>query len=92
MKFIQNQAVFHLVGAVRFGQTQNRTRLPCLMLRDKKFPGKVTLLVVRNGRLNAFTDDWTLRLSDNKRAFLIGNALVVNVIARIAVVLRSEWG
>jgi hypothetical protein len=31
-------------------------------------------------------------ISDNKIAFLIGNALVVNVVARIAEVLRSEWG
>lgn len=92
MKFIQSQAVFHLAAAVRFGRTQNRTRLPCLMLRDKKFPGRVTLLVVRNGRVNGFPDDWTLGLADNKRALLMGNALVVNVVARIAEVLRSEWG
>ena len=62
------------------------------MLRDKKFPGRVTLLVVRNGRLNEFPDDWTLALSDNKRTFFMGNALVMNVVARIAEVLRSEWG
>ena len=43
-------------------------------------------------RSNGFPDDWTLGLSDNKRAFLMGNALVVNVVARIAEVLRSEWG
>ena len=61
------------------------------MLRDKKFPGRVTLLVVRNGRVNGFPDDWILGLADNKRAFLMGNALVVNVVARIAEVLRSEW-
>ena len=42
-------------------------------------------------RLNGFPDDWTVGLSDNKRAFLMGNALVVNVVARIAEVLRSEW-
>ena len=43
-------------------------------------------------RLNGFPDDWTVGLSDNKRAFLMGNALVVDVVARIAEVLRSEWG
>ena len=42
-------------------------------------------------RLNGFPDDWTVGLSDNKRAFLMGNALVVDVVARIAEVLRSEW-
>ena len=43
-------------------------------------------------RLNGFPDDWTVGLSDNKRAFLMVDALVVNVVARIAEVLRSEWG
>ena len=42
-------------------------------------------------RLNGFPDDWTVGLSDNKRAFLMGNALVVDVVARIAAVLRSDW-
>ncbi len=41
-------------------------------------------------RLNGFPDDWTVGLSDNKRAFLMVDALVVNVVARIAEVLRSE--
>lgn len=41
-------------------------------------------------RLNGFPDDWTAGLSDNKRAFLMGNALVVGVVARIAEVLRAE--
>ncbi len=41
-------------------------------------------------RLNGFPDDWTVGLSDNKRAFLMVGALVVNVVARIAEVLRSE--
>ena len=42
-------------------------------------------------RLNGFPDGWTSEFSDNKRAFLMGNALVVDVVARIAEVLRSEW-
>ena len=35
-------------------------------------------------RLNGFDDDWTEGLSDNRRAFLMGNALVVGVVARIS--------
>ena len=42
-------------------------------------------------RLNGVPDDWTVGLSDNKGAFLMDNALVVNVVARLAEVLRSEW-
>ena len=42
-------------------------------------------------RLNGFPDNWTEGFSDNKRAFLMGNALVVGVVARIAEVLRGEF-
>ena len=42
-------------------------------------------------RLNGFSGDWTEEFSDNKRAFLMGNALVVGVVARIAEVLKSEF-
>ena len=41
-------------------------------------------------RLNGSPDDWSVELADNKRDFLMGYALVVNVVARIAKVLRSE--
>jgi DNA (cytosine-5)-methyltransferase 1 len=42
-------------------------------------------------RLNGFPDNWTQGHSDNKRAFLMGNALVVGMVARIAQVLESEF-
>ncbi len=35
-------------------------------------------------RLNGFPDDWTAGVADNRRAFLMGNALVVGLIERIA--------
>lgn len=35
-------------------------------------------------RLNGFPDDWTAGVPDNRRAFLMGNALVVGLIERIA--------
>ena len=35
-------------------------------------------------RLNGFPDGWTSGLSDNRRAFLMGNALVVGIVERIA--------
>jgi DNA (cytosine-5)-methyltransferase 1 len=42
-------------------------------------------------RLNGFPGQWTEGFSDNKRAFLMGNALVVGVVARIAKVLEAEF-
>ena len=35
-------------------------------------------------RLNGFPGDWTAGMSDGKRAFMMGNALVVGVVERIA--------
>ncbi len=41
-------------------------------------------------RLNGFPDDWTAGMSDGKRAFCMGNALVVGVVERIGKVLASD--
>lgn len=41
-------------------------------------------------RLNGFPDGWTEGLSDGKRAFCMGNALVVGVVERIGRVLADE--
>ena len=41
-------------------------------------------------RLNGFPDDWTAAVPDGRRAFLMGNALVVGVVARIGGVLKAE--
>jgi DNA (cytosine-5)-methyltransferase 1 len=35
-------------------------------------------------RLNGFPGDWTAGMSDGKRAFMMGNALVVGLVERIA--------
>jgi len=35
-------------------------------------------------RLNGFPGDWTLGMSDGKRAFMMGNALVVGLVERVA--------
>ena len=42
-------------------------------------------------RLNGFPDDWTEGITDGRRAFLMGNALVVGVVARISSVLEEEF-
>lgn len=41
-------------------------------------------------RLNGFPDDWTAGMSDVRRAFCMGNALVVGVVRRIGEVLSSD--
>ena len=43
-------------------------------------------------RLNGFPDDWTKLdgITDAKRAFLMGNALVVGVVERLGKVLRDS--
>lgn len=41
-------------------------------------------------RLNGFADDWTKGVTDGRRAFLMGNALVVGVVAKIGAVLNQE--
>jgi DNA (cytosine-5)-methyltransferase 1 len=40
-------------------------------------------------RLNGFPDDWTAGVPVGRRAFLMGNALVVGIVARIAGVLQE---
>ncbi len=41
-------------------------------------------------RLNMFPDNHTLGVSDTKRAFLMGNALVIGVIEKLGKELRKE--
>jgi DNA (cytosine-5)-methyltransferase 1 len=41
-------------------------------------------------RLNGFPEDWIAGVTDGRRAFLMGNALVVGIVARISSVLGDE--
>ena len=49
------------------------------------------LMPVEAERLNMFPDDWTLndRISDSRRGFLMGNALVVGIIQRLREPLKK---
>lgn len=55
------------------------------------------LLPIELERLNGFPDNWTSTgkdgeiISDVKRAFFMGNALIVGVIERIGSVLAEDW-
>jgi DNA (cytosine-5)-methyltransferase 1 len=48
-------------------------------------------------RLNGFPDDWTrysrdgAEISDSRRAFFMGNALVVGVVERIGCIMADDW-
>jgi DNA (cytosine-5)-methyltransferase 1 len=54
------------------------------------------LTAVELERLNGFPDNWTelddkgLRVSDTKRAFFMGNALVIGLVERVGKVLADE--
>ena len=39
-------------------------------------------------KLNGFPEDWTEGITDGRRAFLMGNALVVGIVAKIGAVLN----
>ena len=41
-------------------------------------------------RLNGFPDNWTTGMSDGKRAFCMGNALVIGIVRRIGDVLAED--
>lgn len=41
-------------------------------------------------RLNGFPGDWTIGMSDGKRAFMMGNALVVGLVERVAESLITD--
>lgn len=55
------------------------------------------LMPIELERLNGFPDDWTrwqsegIEMSDVRRAFCMGNALVVGVVGRIGKVLAEDW-
>ena len=49
------------------------------------------LTPVEMERLNGFPDNWTEGITDGRRAFLMGNALVVGIVARISSVLEDEF-
>ena len=47
------------------------------------------LTPVEMEKLNGFPEDWTEGITDGRRAFLMGNALVVGIVAMIGAVLTS---
>lgn len=56
---------------------------------DEKINSYRTLTPIEAERLNGFPDNWTKSLSDRKRFFMMGNALVVGLVSKMASELRK---
>jgi DNA (cytosine-5)-methyltransferase 1 len=53
------------------------------ILFDEKIKSYRTLTPVEAERLNGFPDNWTLQLTDRRRFFMMGNALVVGLVSKM---------
>lgn len=90
-------------GAVAFPEPLDEAARTVLTGEGGRSPSRFKLVVEQNGtfrrltpveleRLDMFPDDWTEGMSDGRRAFCVGNALVVGVVGRIgqAIAARRE--
>lgn len=81
-------------GAVAFPEPLDRAARTVLTAEGGRSPSRFKLVVQQEGiyrrltpveleRLNMFPDGWTEGMSDGRRAFMVGNALVVGIVERI---------
>lgn len=81
-------------GAVAFPEPLDRAARTVLTGEGGRSPSRFKLVVQQEGvyrrltpveleRLNMFPDGWTEGMSDGRRAFMVGNALVVGIVERI---------
>jgi len=56
---------------------------------DEKIKSYRTLTPIEAERLNGFPDNWTESLSDRRRFFMMGNALVVGLVSKMSSELRK---
>jgi DNA (cytosine-5)-methyltransferase 1 len=94
---------FYTEGALPFPDPLNRPARTILTAEGGSSPSRFKHIIeVTKGKyrrlipeeleeLNGFPRGWTQGLSDNKRAFCMGNALVVGVVERIAVEIAKEY-
>ena len=86
-------------GAISFPDSLDRPSRTVVTGEGGSSPSRFKHVVEQDGRhrrltpielerLNGFPDDWTDGYSDSRRAFLMGNALVVGVVERIGAVLE----
>ena len=88
-------------GAIPFPDTLDKPSRTILTGEGGSSPSRFKHILQQNGRLrrltpvelerlNGFPDDWTTGHSHAKRAFLMGNALVVGIVERIAKELATR--
>ena len=88
-------------GAIAFPDPVDRPSRTVITGEGGSSPSRFKHVVKQDGRhrrltpielerLNGFPDDWTDGYSDSRRAFLMGNALVVGVVERIGAVLLPD--
>ncbi len=59
------------------------------ILFDEKINSYRTLTPIEAERLNGFPDNWTILLTDRKRFFMMGNALVTGIIHHFSLELKT---
>ena len=90
-------------GAVAFPEPLDRAARTVLTGEGGRSPSRFKLVVQQEGvyrrltpieleRLNMFPDDWTVGMSDGRRAFMVGNALVVGIVGRIGHEIAARRG
>jgi DNA (cytosine-5)-methyltransferase 1 len=81
-------------GAIAFPEPLDRAARTVLTGEGGRSPSRFKLVVEQDGvyrrltpieleRLDMFPDGWTAGMSDGRRAFMVGNALVVGIVDRI---------
>jgi DNA (cytosine-5)-methyltransferase 1 len=81
-------------GAIGFPEPLDRAARTVLTGEGGRSPSRFKLVVEQDGfhrrltpveleRLNMFPDGWTEGMSDGRRAFMVGNALVLGIVDRI---------
>lgn len=88
-------------GAVAFPEPLDRAARTVLTGEGGRSPSRFKLVVEQDGvfrrltpveleRLDMFPDGWTEGMTDGRRAFCVGNALVVGVVERIGTVIAER--
>ena len=90
-------------GAVAFPEPLDRAARTVLTGEGGRSPSRFKLVVQQEGvyrrltpveleRLNMFPDGWTEGMSDGRRAFMVGNALVVGIVEQIGREIAARRG
>ena len=93
---------FYAEGAIAFPDPLDKPSRPILTGEGGTSPSRFKHVIeapdgrlrrltpVEMEKLNGFEPDWTAGVTDGRRAFLMGNALVVGIVSKIGAVLKDE--